>query len=74
MAIQGQTSPSATQADLYDLHLMPPDMRRAHQVLDRAIDRLYRRTVAFERERVEQLFILYEKMRTPLEAKPQLRS
>ena len=58
---------------------MPPDLRRAHQVLDRAVDRLYRRMgAAFERERVEQLFMLYEKMRAPLEAgmeaKPQRRS
>ena len=46
---------------------MPPNLRRAHQALDRAVDRLYRRGgFASERERVEHLFMLYEKMRTPL--------
>ena len=60
--------PGATLADLYDPDLMPPNLRRAHQAVDRAVDRLYRRTgFASERERVEHLFMLYEKMRTPLE-------
>ena len=62
--------PGATLADLYDPDLMPPNLRRAHQALDRAVDRLYRRTgFASERERVEHLFMLYEKMRAPLEAR-----
>ena len=61
--------PDATLADLYDPDLMPPDLRRAHRTLDRAVDRLYRRKrFASERERVEHLFTLYEKMRAPLEA------
>ncbi len=60
--------PNATLADLYDPDLMPPNLRRAHKALDRAVDRLYRRTgFASERERVEHLFVLYEKMRVPLE-------
>ena len=59
----------ATLADLYDPDLMPPNLRRAHQALDRAVDRLYRRTgFAAERERVEHLFMLYEKIRAPLAA------
>ena len=61
--------PDATLADLYDPNLMPPDLRRAHRALDRAVDRQYRRKrFASERERVEHLFMLYEKMRAPLEA------
>ena len=61
--------PDATLADLYDPDLMPPNLRRAHQAIDRTMDRLYRRTgFASERERVEHLFMLYEKMRAPLEA------
>ena len=57
----------ATLANLYDPDLMPPNLRRAHQALDRAVDRLYRRTrFTSERERVEFLFLLYEKMRAPL--------
>ena len=61
--------PDATLADLYDPDLMPPNLRRAHQFLDRAVDRLYRaKGFASEHERVEHLFMLYEKMRVPLEA------
>ena len=61
--------PEATLANLYDPDLMPPNLRRAHQALDRTVDRLYRRGgFASERERVEHLFALYEKMRVPLEA------
>ena len=70
--------PSATLAELYDPDLMPPNLRRAHQALDRTVDRLYRPGgFASERERIEHLFMLYEKMRTPLEgarqAKPKRR-
>ena len=61
--------PDATLADLYDPDLMPPNLRRAHQALDRAVDRLYRRGgFNSERERVEHLFMLYEKMYAPLVA------
>ena len=59
--------PSATLADLYDPDTMPPNLRRAHQGLDRAVDRLYRRTgFVSERERVEHLLMVYEGMRRPL--------
>ena len=54
--------PDATLAALYDPDLMPPNLRRAHQFLDRAVDRLYRaKGFASEHERVEHLFMLYEK-------------
>ena len=67
--------PDATLADLYDPDLMPPNLRRAHHALDRAVDRLYRRTgFASERERVEHLFMLYEKMRAPLAASTKKRA
>ena len=63
--------PGATLADLYDPDLMPSNLRKAHQALDRAVDRLYRRSgFASERERVEHLFGLYEKMTAPLATKP----
>ncbi|MCY3765458.1 MAG: N-6 DNA methylase [Gemmatimonadetes bacterium] len=68
--------PDATLADLYDPDLMPPDLRKAHQALDRAVDRLYRRSgFASERERVEHLLGLYEKMVAPVTAmvKPKRR-
>ena len=59
--------PDATLANLYDPELMPPNLRRAHQGLDRALDRSYlRKGFGSERERVEHLFMLYEKMCTPL--------
>ena len=61
-------SPEATLADLYDPNLMPPKLRRSHQNLDMAVDRLYRKTgFKSERERIEHLFMLYEKMIAPLE-------
>ena len=62
-------NPGATLADLYDPDLMPPPLRRAHQALDRAVDRLYRRKrFTSERERVEYLFGLYERLQVPLAA------
>ena len=61
--------PDVTLSDLYDPDLMPPNLRRAHQSLDRAVDRLYRaKRFSSEHDRVEYLFMLYEKMRTPLAA------
>ena len=64
--------PDATLAELYDPDLMPRALRRAHQTINRAVDRLYRRTrFTSERERVEHLFTLYEKMRAPLHAEMQ---
>ena len=61
--------PESTLADLYDPDRMPSDLRRAHEALDRAVDRLYRpRKFSSERERVEHLFALYEQMRAPLTA------
>ena len=61
--------PEATLADLYDPDTMPTNLRRAHQANDRAVDRLYK-TGGFdsERERVEHLFALYEKLTAPIEA------
>ena len=59
----------ATLAELYDPDLMPPNLRRAHHALDRAVDRLYRRKrFTSERERIEYLFALYERLQAPLAA------
>ena len=64
--------PDATLADLYDPDLMPRALRKAHQAIDRAVDQLYRRArFTSERERVEHLFALYEKMHAPLHAQMQ---
>jgi SAM-dependent methyltransferase len=55
--------PNSTLSDLYDPDLMPVTLRRAHQALDRAVDRLYRpEPFTSDRERVEHLLMLYEKM------------
>ena len=62
-------------ADLYDPDLMPPDLRKAHQAFDRAVDKLYRRGgFTSERERIEHLFMLYEKMSAPLKAAMKAKS
>ncbi|MBX3176263.1 MAG: class I SAM-dependent DNA methyltransferase [Candidatus Hydrogenedentes bacterium] len=53
----------ATLADLYDPLYMPAPLLKAHQNLDRAVDRCYRKEkFETERERVEFLFGLYEEM------------
>ena len=63
--------PNATLADLYSPDLMPPNLRKAHQTLDKAVDRLYHPgDFNSERERLEHLFVLYEQMTAPLTAKP----
>ena len=61
--------PDATLADLNDPDLMPVELRKAHRALDGAVDRLYRRSpFSSDRERVEHLLGLYEKMMVPLAA------
>ena len=66
--------PSATLADLYDPDLMPPNLRRAHQALDRAVDRLYRRSgFGSERDRIEHLFMRYEAISVPLGTQATMR-
>jgi len=57
----------ATLADLYDPLAMPAPLVKAHAALDRAVDRCYRRQpFATERQRVEFLFALYERLAAPL--------
>lgn len=59
--------PDASLADLYDPVTMPPDLRKAHQALDKAVDAAYgRKTFASDAERVAFLFELYQKYTTPL--------
>jgi len=59
----------STLADLYDPDLMPSSLRKAHQALDRAVDKLYRKSgFSSDSERVEHLLGLYEKMVAPLTA------
>jgi len=59
--------PESTLADLYDPVAMPPALAKAHAALDLAVDRCYRKQPFHtDRERVEYLFALYEKLATPL--------
>ena len=65
--------PDDSLAELYDPNLMPPDLRKAHQALDRFVDNLYRPNgFSSEQERVEHLLGMYAKMiqATQSSAKP----
>jgi hypothetical protein len=69
----------ATLADLYDPLAMPPDLRKAHQRLDAAVDAAYalcggKKKWASEPERVAFLFARYQQLTSllPLE-KPKRR-
>jgi hypothetical protein len=58
---------TATLADLYDPLAMPPALAQAHAALDRAVDLCYRpEKFDTDRQRVEFLFALYEKLTAPL--------
>ena len=55
---------------------MPPDLRRAHQALDKAVDAAYgRKSFASDAERVAFLFELYHKYTSllPAPGKPKQR-
>ena len=59
--------PASTLADLYDPVTMPPALAKAHESLDRAVDRCYRKDpFPSDRQRVEYLFALYEHLTAPL--------
>jgi hypothetical protein len=66
----------ASLADLYDPVAMPPDLRKAHQELDRAVDAAYgRRKFSSDAERVAFLFELYHQYTSllPTSKKPKRR-
>jgi hypothetical protein len=57
----------STLADLYDPLAMPPELVKAHAELDRAVEKCYRpEPFNSDRERVEYLFSVYEKLTAPL--------
>ena len=74
--------PESSLADLYDPIAMPPDLRHAHQALDKAVDAAYgfgrggSRTGLTDAERVAFLFELYHKYTSllPSPEKPKQRS
>ncbi len=52
--------PESSLADLYDPIAMPPDLRHAHQALDKAVDAAYgKKGFASDAERLAFLFELY---------------
>lgn len=55
--------PDLTLSDLYDPSLMPVNLRKAHDKLDRAVDLMYRKQpFKSEQERIEHLFEMYRNM------------
>jgi len=59
--------PDSSLASLYDPLLMPAALLKAHQTLDRAVDRAYRPDpFQDDQARVEHLFSLYERLTAPL--------
>ncbi|MFI5380366.1 MAG: type IIL restriction-modification enzyme MmeI [Tepidisphaerales bacterium] len=67
-ALRTKPTPN-TLADLYDPLVMPAKLVKPHAELDRAVDACYRsQRFESERQRVEYLFALYEKLVAPLTA------
>lgn len=61
--------PKSTLADLYDPLTMPPDLLKAHQALDRAVDKAYtKKQFSSEAERISFLFALYKEYSDELAA------
>jgi hypothetical protein len=55
--------PESSLADLYDPNTMPPELVKAHQQLDKAVDLCYRaQPFINETKRIEFLFELYDKL------------
>ncbi|PVW13167.1 class I SAM-dependent DNA methyltransferase [Marixanthomonas spongiae] len=59
--------PNSSLADLYDPLTMPPNLVKAHQALDKAVDVCYRpQPFTNETGRIEYLFTLYDEYTMPL--------
>ncbi len=66
--------PGSSLADLYSPITMPPELTKAHQNLDRAVDLAYRpQPFVNETKRMEFLFELYEKYTAGLFAKEKVK-
>ncbi|NLO19252.1 MAG: DNA methylase, partial [Ignavibacteria bacterium] len=66
--------PNSSLADLYDPLTMPPNLVKAHNDLDRAVDLSYRpQPFPSESKRMEFLFDLYEQYLSVLFAKKKKR-
>jgi hypothetical protein len=57
----------STLADLYDPLTMPADLLKAHQNLDKAVDKLYQKDAfSGDAQRMELLLTRYQKLTAPL--------
>ena len=67
--------PDASLADLYDPDTMPPELARAHQRLDRLVEKAYGRSFESDAERVAFLFERYQALTADLftDAEPKKR-
>lgn len=64
-----ENHPNKTIAKLYDPDRMPPNLREAHEKLDLAVEKCYRRELFVnDEERLNYLFDLYKKMTGGLNA------
>ncbi len=64
---EGLLNSGETLADLYNPLAMPAALVKAHEAVDRAVDRCYRsQPFSSDRQRIEWLFTLYAKMTAPL--------
>ena len=71
IGVSNRRPSSVGLADLYDPLAMPKPLRDAHNDLDRTVDKCYRAApFESERQRVEYLFDLYQKLRNPLTMPP----
>lgn len=58
-----QKYPASTLADMYDPRSMPPDLRKAHKALDKAVEQAYRKEkFADDMERLGYLFGRYREL------------
>ncbi|GHU31078.1 methylase [Spirochaetia bacterium] len=65
--------PTSSLADLYDPTAMPPELVKAHQKLDKAVEAAYGRTFDDDSQRVAYLFELYQKLAGELFAETKKR-
>ena len=65
--LEARKEHDATLLEMYSPITMPTALRKAHEKLDRAVDRLYRKSgFSSEQERFEFLMKMYEEMIAPL--------
>ena len=66
--------PDSSLADLYDPLTMPPALVKAHQSLDKAVEKAYGKEFTNDADRVSHLFYLYQKLTEGLIAKKARRT